>query len=142
MSLATRWTMSSDGLECTYSLRHGVQFADGRPFTSADVQFSFDVVHDPAVPAESLRALLVDVVSVRAPDSFTIIATFRERSWRAPLVFGNALRILNKGWYEEELPIWAHRVGLRENATEALVTLCVLDMKRDVNVPLARFRRT
>ena len=39
--LATSWEASADGLTITFKLRPGVKWHDGKPFTSADVQFSF-----------------------------------------------------------------------------------------------------
>lgn len=39
-SLATDWSVSDDGLAVTFNLREGVVWHDGKPFTSADVQFS------------------------------------------------------------------------------------------------------
>ena len=38
--LATKWTISPDGLTYTFNLRQGVKWHDGREFTSADVAFS------------------------------------------------------------------------------------------------------
>ena len=38
--LATAWESSPDGKTITFKLREGVQWHDGKPFTSADVQFS------------------------------------------------------------------------------------------------------
>jgi len=38
--LAERWESAPDGLTHTFHLRRGVQWHDGRPFTSADVQFT------------------------------------------------------------------------------------------------------
>ncbi|MCM8747505.1 ABC transporter substrate-binding protein, partial [Thermomicrobium sp. CFH 73360] len=35
--LAIRWDVSADGMTYTFSLRQGVQFHDGSPFTSKDV---------------------------------------------------------------------------------------------------------
>ncbi len=37
-SLATEWEVSEDGLTYTFTLRDGVTFHDGTPFTSAAVQ--------------------------------------------------------------------------------------------------------
>jgi ABC-type transport system substrate-binding protein len=41
-SLATRWGESPDGLMYDFELRQGVKFHNGDPFTSEDVQFSFE----------------------------------------------------------------------------------------------------
>lgn len=38
--LATAWKSSPDGKTVTFTLREGVQWHDGKPFTSADVQFT------------------------------------------------------------------------------------------------------
>ena len=38
--LATAWAISPDGLEYRFTLREGVTWHDGKPFTSADVAFS------------------------------------------------------------------------------------------------------
>jgi peptide/nickel transport system substrate-binding protein len=46
-SLATEWTVSEDGKTITFKLRDDVKFHDGKPLTSADVQFSLmQVVKD------------------------------------------------------------------------------------------------
>src|SRR3990172_1055714 len=39
--LATSWTVSRDGLAYTFQLAKGVTWHDGKPFTSADVKFTF-----------------------------------------------------------------------------------------------------
>ena len=41
-SLATKWTQSSDLLSYTFSLREGIRFHDGTPFTAAAVKANFD----------------------------------------------------------------------------------------------------
>ncbi|WP_197029341.1 ABC transporter substrate-binding protein [Alicyclobacillus macrosporangiidus] len=42
--LATKWTVSSDGLTWTFDLRHDVKWQDGQPFTSDDVVYTFNDV--------------------------------------------------------------------------------------------------
>src|SRR5262245_19475537 len=47
--LAEKWTVSEDGRVITLTLRDGVKFSDGTPFTSADVVFTFKALYDPSV---------------------------------------------------------------------------------------------
>src|SRR5437870_12171747 len=42
--LASKVDRSEDGLAFTFSLRDGVTFHDGRPFTSADAKYTLDTV--------------------------------------------------------------------------------------------------
>ncbi len=37
--LATNWTVSSNGMDYTFNLRHGVRYSDGAPFNAYDVWF-------------------------------------------------------------------------------------------------------
>ena len=41
-ALATKWTVSPDGLTYTFILRSGVKYDDGHPFNSTAVKYSFD----------------------------------------------------------------------------------------------------
>ncbi|HMA24528.1 MAG TPA: ABC transporter substrate-binding protein, partial [Gemmatimonadaceae bacterium] len=45
--LATKWTVSPDGLTYTFTLRTGVKFHDGTAFNAAAVKFNFDRMLDP-----------------------------------------------------------------------------------------------
>lgn len=45
--LAESWTVSDDGLVYTFSLRQGVTWHDGQPFTAADVKFTWEVIAHP-----------------------------------------------------------------------------------------------
>ena len=75
-SLAQSWTVSADGKTVTFKLQPGVKFHDGKPFTSADVQFSvMDVlkkVHPRGV--NTFRA----VTAVDTPDPMTAVFRLSE----------------------------------------------------------------
>lgn len=43
-ALATKWSVSKDGLTWTFDLRPNVKWQDGKPFTAADVAFTFNKV--------------------------------------------------------------------------------------------------
>lgn len=116
--LATRWEVSDDHLTYTYHLRRGVQFADGRPFSSADVKFSFDAMRDPQVKADHLRGSFEDVVELNAPDPYTVVVKYRKPYWKGLYIVGNSLRVLNKGWYEENIPRYAEKYEVASIAVE------------------------
>lgn len=48
--LAESWQVSDDALVYTFTLRSGVKWQDGQPFTAADVKFTFDLVSHPDWP--------------------------------------------------------------------------------------------
>ncbi len=59
----------------TYKLRPGVKWADGAPFTSADVRFTWEAVKDPAFIGESKDGTQ-DVVGVDTPDPLTAMVRY------------------------------------------------------------------
>ncbi len=76
--LATSCQISADGRTYSFTLRSGVAWHDGEPFTAEDVIFSLYRFH-PALSARSPRAL-ARITNVRAPDSQTLILTLSEPS--------------------------------------------------------------
>ncbi|WP_062461319.1 ABC transporter substrate-binding protein [Demequina soli] len=72
-SLATDWSVSDDGLTYTFTLRDGVVFADGTPFTSAAVQPSVDRM---VSEGESGPAYLVGgIASIDTPSDTEVVFT-------------------------------------------------------------------
>ncbi len=72
--------ISRDGKRITYHLRP-VRFADGRPFTSADVAFTYRALLDPrnrTISDQPYRR----IESLRTPDAHTVVITVR-RPWNA-----------------------------------------------------------
>lgn len=68
--LATAWSVSSDGLRHTFTLRPNVTWHDGRAFTSADVRFSLLAFKRIGPRARITFANLVDV---ETPDPLTAV---------------------------------------------------------------------
>ncbi len=117
-ALAVSWTVSEGGRVCTYRLRKGVQFADGRPFTAADVVFSYEAAQDPAVHADHLRSSLEEIASMEATDDHTVVVRFKHVLWKARYVVGRALPILNSGWYAERIPDVAAKLGVADASAQ------------------------
>ncbi|MGM4964378.1 ABC transporter substrate-binding protein [Tardiphaga sp. 1201_B9_N1_1] len=70
-SLATEWKVAEDGLTISFNLRKGVKWHDGKPFSSADVQWSLENVWKTIHPRN--KAIFENVAKVDTPDGNTII---------------------------------------------------------------------
>lgn len=73
--LAESLEISDDGLTLTFRLRQDVRWHDGRPFTSRDAVFTYELMIDPQTPtayAESFK----QVKKVEAPDEHTFIVYY------------------------------------------------------------------
>ena len=82
-ALAERWVVEDKGARYRFFLRHNVRWHDGKPFTSADVKFTFDSVllrfHS------RTRASLGPVLlRIDTPDAYTVV--FQLRRPYAPLL--------------------------------------------------------
>jgi peptide/nickel transport system substrate-binding protein len=68
--LATAWNVSADGLRYTFTLRKGVKWHDGQPFTSADAAYSIatlKTVHPRG------RVTFANVGGIDTPDDSTLV---------------------------------------------------------------------
>lgn len=76
-ALAERWTISPDQRTYTLTLRQGVFFSDGAPFTADDVVFTFAAVFDPKAGSPLAETFTVDgkPFDVRAVDPQTVVLT-------------------------------------------------------------------
>ena len=79
--LAESYALSEDGKVYTFVLRKGVKFHDGKPCTSADVKYTFDVVRNPPQGVISVRSNLLDAVdSIDTPDAYTVRFKLKRKS--------------------------------------------------------------
>ncbi len=72
--LAEEWSHNSDATVWTFRLRSGVDFHDGRPLTSQDVQYSIRHILDPetASPQAGTLSTMIDPDRIDAVDGTTI----------------------------------------------------------------------
>ncbi len=74
---AANGTISEDGLTVTYKLRDGITWSDGDPFTSRDVQFTWEAIMDDANAVNSQNGY-DKITSVTTPDAQTAVVTYSE----------------------------------------------------------------
>src|SRR5262245_13550024 len=88
--LAEKWQTSADGKTFTFTLRDGVQWSDGTPFTSADVAFTFEALYDARTASPMASGLMIagKPLTIATPDARTVVVTF-------PEVFGPGIRLLD-----------------------------------------------
>ncbi|MDB5059282.1 MAG: putative dipeptide transporter, periplasmic component [Chloroflexi bacterium] len=75
--LASSWDISSNGLTVTFHLRSGVKWSDGKPFTSADVKYTLNLVMNPA-SASAYASRFADVTSITTPNPLTAVITLKQ----------------------------------------------------------------
>lgn len=74
-SLATSMQANANKTQYTFKLPTGVTWHDGKPFSSADVKFTFDLARNKAT-SSIFASRLADVTSVEAPDATTAVVSF------------------------------------------------------------------
>lgn len=94
--LATSWKISPDGKEVEFTLRKGVMFHSGEPFTAKDVQFSHE---------RGLKNSQTYQRVMRYLDSFAIVddyrVKFRFKSPDAQFLPSRATPIASKSYYDK-----------------------------------------
>jgi peptide/nickel transport system substrate-binding protein len=96
-SLAERWTVSPDGLEWTFYLRHDVAWNDGIKFTADDVVFTFnDLIYNPDIPNSASDIFTIDgkPFKVERIDDYTVKFTLPVKF--APFLRGMGQSIMPK----------------------------------------------
>lgn len=79
--LAESWEISRDGRTFTFRIDPRARWSDGRPVTSRDVQFFYDVMMNPAHMTPIFRVGLRRFDRPETPDSLTVRITAREAHW-------------------------------------------------------------
>lgn len=103
-SLAERWEASPDGKTITFHLRPDVKWHDGKPFTSADVQYTVLEVIKKVNPRAGTAYKAVEAVDT--PDAYTAIFRLSEPSPAIWSVLSSAeAAILPRHLYEGSSPL-------------------------------------
>jgi peptide/nickel transport system substrate-binding protein len=97
--LAVSWEVDETGKKWTFRLREGVTFHDGKPFTSADVIYTYTHLLDPELEAPAASVLqIVDTERLEAPDDLTVVFNLTDpHSDFAPLLSYYQNRIIPDG---------------------------------------------
>lgn len=81
--LAESWTVEQDGLLYRFRLRDGVRWHDGRPFTSADVKYTFEEALL-KLHGRTRASVQPNLAAIEAPDDRSVV--FRFTTPYAPLL--------------------------------------------------------
>jgi peptide/nickel transport system substrate-binding protein len=74
--LATNYAWNSDDTQVTFTIRQGVKWNDGKPFTANDVAFTFNLMKQ--YPAADGLGVWNFLSSVTAPNDTTVVMTFQK----------------------------------------------------------------
>ena len=80
-ALAESWTVSPDGLTYTFTLRPGVTFSDGAPFTAADAAFSIERVKTDWKSSVKAGMDVVASATATTDTELTVTLSRRSNSW-------------------------------------------------------------
>jgi peptide/nickel transport system substrate-binding protein len=84
--------LAKDGKSVTWKLKQGVKWSDGKPFTAADVVFTYNFISNSAVGA-STAANYEAVKSIEAINDYTVKIDFKDKNpaWSLPFVGHNGI---------------------------------------------------
>ncbi|NJP04576.1 MAG: ABC transporter substrate-binding protein [Chloroflexaceae bacterium] len=85
-ALATSWEANDDATVWTFTLRDDVVFHDGKPFTSADVVYTFERVLAPD-SASLLSSILSIIDTIETPDDTTVVFSLSQPHAELPVLF-------------------------------------------------------
>ena len=88
--LAESWNISADGLVITFHLRKNVLWHDGRPFTAADVLYTYQITVNPKTPTAYAGDFL-KVKKAEALDKYTFRVTYDKPFAPALISWGSAI---------------------------------------------------
>ena len=104
-SLATDWSYNEDGTVLTINLRDDWAWSDGTPITSADVKYAYEAIISGEIDT-TLGSYLTNVVSLEAPDDYTVEMTFAAADCAAVTV-ASYIPVVPAHYFSEVYPTFA-----------------------------------
>jgi peptide/nickel transport system substrate-binding protein len=96
-TLASSYQIASDASSITFTLRQGIKWSDGQPFTSDDVLFTLDLLKK--FPGLDLQGIWTTIIKdVAAPDANTIKVTFKSPNSVATWFFNQTFIVPKHLW--------------------------------------------
>ena len=110
--LAESWDITQNGLVITFHLRKGVQWHDGKPFTAADVLYTYQVTTNPKTPTAYAGDFL-KIKKAEVLDDYTFRVTYDKPFAPALISWASAIlpRHLLEGKDITKSPLTRHPIG-------------------------------
>jgi peptide/nickel transport system substrate-binding protein len=110
--LAQSWEITNNGLVITFHLRKGVKWHDGKPFTAADVLYTYQVTTDPKTPT-AYAGDFMKIKKAEALDDYTFRVTYDKPFAPALISWASAImpRHLLSGKDITKSPLTRHPIG-------------------------------
>jgi len=88
--LAESWDLAANCLDLTFKLRKNVRWHDGRPFTAADVVFTYQLMVHPKTPSP-YKDDFGEVESVEAVDAHTVRVRYKQAFAKAIMTWSQTI---------------------------------------------------
>jgi peptide/nickel transport system substrate-binding protein len=98
----SRPEISEDHLTYTFTIRNGVKWHDGTPFTAEDVLFSFKALMNPFVDSAAIRSYLGDLTDVELEGDHKVRMTMRKPYFLNEIVLGEFVFIASKHVFDPQ----------------------------------------
>jgi len=100
--LASAYKWNND-TELTFTIRNGIQWSDGQPFTANDVAFTFNMLKK--YPALDTNSVWTTLKSVSAPNANTVVFDFQQAATPFFTYISNTPIIPQHGWQNVANPV-------------------------------------
>src|SRR5271166_3914174 len=139
--LADKWEFSPDAKTLTFTLKPNVKFQDGEPFSSKDVEYSFERFAAKDATNKD-KGFFASIESIETPDPMTVVLKFKEPSFGALFHLGAETAVIldeKSAANEATNPIGTGPYTLSSWTKGSSITLDKWDGFRDAGkIPLTR----